>query len=314
MHLACLKRCNTYDQLGLEKWLNMIHALILFDYNYGYDYDDEKNILIGRKDISEYGFFATFTLLLISMMTVYKIFKRFPADIDGKDILSNLNLNHDIPDMYHHFFNINEKIGINFDEELPVPTTPSEHHTIYAEKNIKYFKPFFDRYFNLNENILNKIGFLKSKYNVNSDNSISIIYRDTDKWTDLGGFNYLCPAPYFRFATLIMEKNPDYKILIQTEDHGLKLFFQKYLKATFFDETLTSQTLVQPVFLEKIENKLEWAEYYMASLWIHSKSKYLISYTGNSSFFLYLNRGTTNNFFQEITFTKHIDEFFVKNN
>jgi hypothetical protein len=288
----------------------MIHADILF----GYDYDDEKNILIGRKGIAEYGFLSTFTLLLISIMTVYKKFKRVPADIDGKNILSNLNPNHDILDMYHHFFNINEKIEINFDEELPVPTTKDEHHTIYTENNIKYYKPFFDRYFNLNKKILNKIEFLKSKYNVNSDNSISIIYRDTDKWTDLGGVNYLCPAPYFRFATLIMEKNPDYKILIQTEDHGLKLFFQKYLKATFFDETLTSQTLVQPVFLEKFENKLEWAEYYMASLWIHSKSKYLISYTGNSSFFLYLNRGTTNNFFQEITFTKHIDEFFVKNN
>ena len=103
-------------------------------------------------------------------MTVYKIFNRFPADIDGKDILSKLNLNHDISDMYHHFFNINEKIEINFDEELPVPTTPEEHHTIYAEKNIKYFKPFFNRYFNLNNNIHNKIEFLKSKYNVNSDN------------------------------------------------------------------------------------------------------------------------------------------------
>lgn len=31
----------------------MIHTDILF----GYDYDDEKNILIGRKGIAEYGFF-----------------------------------------------------------------------------------------------------------------------------------------------------------------------------------------------------------------------------------------------------------------
>ncbi len=143
----------------MVKQLNMIHSLILF----GYDYDDKKNILIGRKDISEYGFFAPFTLLLTSIMTIYKKFKRLPVDIDGKNILSNLNPNHNIPDMYHHFFNINKKIEINFDEELPVPATPNEHHTIYAEKNIKYFKPFFDRYFNLNENIQKKIEFLKKE-------------------------------------------------------------------------------------------------------------------------------------------------------
>jgi hypothetical protein len=62
------------------------------------------------------------------------------------------------------------------------------------------------------------------------------------------------------------------------------------------------------------EDKLEWSENYVAALFLHSKSKYLITYTGNSAFFLYLSRGTTNNLYQEITFTNNnYDDFFSIN-
>lgn len=64
----------------------MIYENIL----YGYDYDSEKNILIGREDIKDYGFFSTFTLLLTSIMVVHRKFGKTPDDIDGTNLLRKL--------------------------------------------------------------------------------------------------------------------------------------------------------------------------------------------------------------------------------
>jgi hypothetical protein len=167
----------------------MIHENIL----YGYDYDDIENKLTAREDIKNYGFFSTFTLLLTSIMTVYRKFGKTPDIIDCKKGMAKFK-NEENFDLYHHFFHINNDIEINFDEELPVPLSPDDHHTVYSEKYIN------------------------------------------------------------------------------------------------------------------------WCEFYIASLWIQAKSKYVITYTGNSSFFVYLVRQTTKNFIQEITFTKNYNDFFINEN
>jgi hypothetical protein len=86
------------------------------------------------------------------------------------------------------------------------------------------------------------------------------------------------------------------------------------LGSKVINETLVSNRDDYPLFLHLQENKLEWSENYVAALFLHSKSKYLITYTGNSAFFLYLSRGTTNNLYQEITFTNNnYDDFFSIN-
>jgi hypothetical protein len=289
----------------------MIYENIL----YGYDYDSEKNILIGREDIKDYGFFSTFTLMMTSLMVVYKKFKKTPTGIDGKFLLRKLKKDSEI-DMYHYFFHIDNSVEINFNEELPVPFSPDDQHTIYSEKYLKYYQPFFKKYFNINKNITEKILFLKEKYNVSEDNTISVIYRDSDKWTDMGGFNYISAAGYFRKCKDIIDsEDVRPNIIIQSENSGVIKTFQEAFGSTFFMETsLGNSSEIYPPIPINDDIKLEWSEYYVATLWILSKCKHVISYTGNSSFFVYLNRGTTKNFTQEITFTKNHNEFFVTNN
>jgi len=289
----------------------MIYENIL----YGYDYDSEKNILIGREDIRDYGFFSTFTLMITSLMVVYKNFKKTPISIDGKFLLRKLKQESNI-DMYHYFFHIDESIEINFDEELPVPFSPDDQHTIYSEDYIKYYEPFFKKYFNINENIQNKITQLKEKYKINQENTISVIYRDSDKWTDMGGFNYISAGGYFRKCKEIIESEEVRPtVVIQSENSGVIRTFHEAFGSVFFTETsLGNSSEIYPPIPINNDIKLEWSEYYIASLWILSKCKHVITYTGNSSFFVYLNRGTTKNFTQEITFTKNYNDFFVTNN
>jgi hypothetical protein len=285
--------------------------MIIERVGYGYDYDTVKNILIGRKDIEGYGFFSTFTLLLSAIMYTYKKFKKIPNDIDGRNLLRNL-CSQEGYDMYKHFFHIDKDFVINLEHEMPVPFTNDDQHTIYEEKYSKYYCEFYKKFFSLNHNISEKIEKIVKKYNINSDNTLSVVYRGTDKWTDFGGFNHVSPGIYLKLAREIKENNPNINVLIQSESDFINNVFHSSLGANHITETLTSKVDGTPLFLYLNENKLEWAEYYVACIMIHSKSKFLITYTGNSSFFLYLNRGTTKNMYQEITFTKNnYDDFFV---
>lgn len=288
----------------------MIHEHI----TYGYDYDTEKNILYGRKEISDYGFFSTFTLLITALMGTYNKYKKLPVDIDGTKLLRHL-CKEDGYDMYKHFFHINSDVNIDFDTPMPVPYTNDDQHTVYRNEDVVYYSSFYKKYFNINKNISDKIDFILDKYKIDSENTISIVYRGTDKWTDFGGFNHISPGLYFRIAKELREKNPNMKILIQSESESVNRIFHQGLGSIQIEETLTSKIDGIPIFLYLENEKLNWAEYYVAALMIHSKSKILITYTGNSSFFLFLNRGTTENMYQEITFTKNnFEDFFVLNN
>jgi hypothetical protein len=280
---------------------------------YGYNYDTITGQLIGRRDIGNYGFFSTFTLLITSIMGVYNKYGVMVKTIDGRNLLKNLNKD-DSYDMYSHFFHIDESIEINFNRPMPVPLTNDDQHSIYREEYAIFYSSFFKRYFNLNDNIKNKIEEFKLKYNINPENTISVVYRSTDKWTDMDGFNHISPALYFKLTKKLKTQNPNFNTFIQSENKGINKVFIEGLNANFIEETLATNRNDLPIFLHLEKDKLEWSENYVAALFLHSKSKFLITYTGNSAFFLYLSRGTTNNLYQEITFmNNNFDDFFSIN-
>ena len=129
----------------------------------------------------------------------------------------------------------------------------------------------------------------------------------------MGGFNYISPALYLRLTRKLKEENPDFEVLIQSESDGINTIFHQAFGSTFIEETLTSKKDGLPIFLHLDENKMEWSENYVAALLVHSKSNKLITYTGNSAFFVYLCRGTTKGMYQEKTFmNNNFDDFFTK--
>jgi hypothetical protein len=287
----------------------MIHENIL----YGYDYDEINNILIGRDDIRDYGMFSSFTLMLGSLMVVYKNFGKVVEHIDGKNILAKFKSEDNI-DLYHKFFRIDKDYQINLPREFPVPFSPDDQHTIYSEEYINYYYPFIKKYFNFNSSILSKVEEIKQKYNIDPDQFISVVFRDSDKWTDFGGFNYVSAGAYVRLTEKIKEQNPDLKILIQSENPNVVTFFG-YKGAISIEETMLDKSCQEyPPIKKNIEKRTEWVEYYIAALYVISQSKYVITYTGNSAFFVYLFRGTTNNLYQEKTFLQDYNDFFVNNN
>jgi len=291
----------------------MIHEQILL----GYDYDDDKKELIAREDISYYGFFSTFTLMITSIMEVYKKFGVLVESIDSKKCLYLMKKEKSLDfDIYNYLFKIDKNYEFpNLDINMPVPMGPDDHHTLYKEEYIQYYYPFFKRYFSLSNELQEKYNFLINKYNINSEKTISIVFRDSDKWTDWGGYNYVSAGAYLKLTKKVIESDSECnRIFIQTENEGVMRHFGSSVRAEFIEETKTSSDNYSAPLMTIEKNILDWASYYICSLYIHSKSKHLITYTGNSSFFLYLSRGTTKNMHQEITFTKDFNDFFIKNN
>jgi len=284
----------------------MIHEHV----SYGYDYNDETNTLTANPAIGHYGFFSTFTLLFTSIIATYKKFNKLPQ-IDGRNILKHLNTDEN-KDMYRHFFETDESVQISFGDELKI-YHPDIHQMIYADDDAKYFKPFFDRYFKLNHHINWKLNRLIEQYSVDSKNSISLIIRGSDKWTDFGGIATAGPGAFIRMAEKLVQENPGSKVLLQTEHDDIINFCRHKFPMSVFEETKTTTNPSVPIFLTNVENKLDWAEWYVAALWLHARSKYVITYSGNSALFVFLVRGSTQNLYQEIAFKKPIEDFFVKN-
>lgn len=289
---------------------------------YGYNWDDSTKTLIAHDQIKHYGMFSTFTLMLISIIGAYKKYNTLVENYDYSNIMQKFKWAESV-DMYHHFFKVDRSIHIDFDPELipGILLHPDNQHLIYKSEYSKYFTPFFKRYFSPSDIIKERIENLRTKYQINSDNSISIIYRDSDKWTDMGGgFLSVQAGVYFRTAKNLIEqeiketgKRPE--ILIQTENPGVvQIFKESGLPCKFIEETkLDKDQSIYPPVVKDISLRKDWIENYVASLWLHSQSKRVVTYTGNSAFFVYLMRGNTTNFYQEKTFQMNPEDFFVIN-
>lgn len=280
----------------------MIHKEISF----GYDYDADNKILIAWDAIAGYGLFSTFTLLLSATTACHAKYESTPNEIVFGNSLSKFNEGNE--DLYKYLFNIDTSIEIPPEDKCHVG--PDNHHVIYSGDQLKKLQPFFKKYFSLNEETNNVKLSLEDKYDIKDKHRISTIYRGSDKWTDFGGFNSLGPAAYLRLTEKIFESDKTLKVLIQTEDKRVSNWFCSRFHGQFIEETSIGDVEHNRDPIPK-EDKLNWLRNYVASLYIHGESEHIITYTGNSGYFVALIKGETENLHQEITFTKGHEDFFV---
>ena len=279
------------------------------DISFGYDYDEEGRALIARPLIEDYGLFSTFCLLLSATTACHSKCGNVPDEIKFGKSLSKFNDKENPQDLYNFLFKVDASVEITSDQKHHVG--PDNHHTLYTDNSIRRLQPFFKKYFSLNTETLAVKNTLKDKYNIQDTNRISVIYRASDKWTDFGGFINTGPASYYRLASDLWHQNKDsgMKLLIQTEDAGVADWFCRSLHGQFISETSIGETnsVTQPI---PSQNKLNWLRNFVASLYIHSESKILITYSGNSGYFASLARGNANDLYQENSFTKSYRDFF----
>jgi len=277
--------------------------------SFGYYYYPEENKVVSMDKISQYGLFSTFTLLLSTITLIHRDYKKLPVKFDLSNALMKFKTNKE-DDLYNKLFKIDESVEI--DKILPVG--PDPHHTLYNEDLIKGLYPYIKRYFTLSDELIDIKNHILQKYELLNKDYVSVIYRGSDQFTDRGGFISVNCSAYEKLARSIISEIPiqDRMLLIQSEEPRVLSYFIGQLGAKFIKETDVGD--IGKTDVPVPNNGLdEWLKNYITSIYIHSQSKTLITYTGNSGFWSVLFRGSMNEVYQETTFQLDRNLFFKKN-
>lgn len=277
--------------------------------SFGYYYYPEENKVMSMDKISNYGLFSTFTLLLSTITLIHRDYKKLPKKFDLSNALMKFKTNKE-DDLYKILFKIDESVEI----DKISPVGPDPHHTLYTEDRINGLYPYIKRFFTLSDELTNIKNNLLQKYELVNKDYVSVIYRGSDQFTDRGGFISVNCSAYEKLARSIISEIPvqNRVLLIQTEEPRVLSYFRGQLGAKFISETDIGEIgkTDAPVPNNGVD---EWIKNYVASIYIHSKSKTLITYTGNSGFWVVLFRGMMNEVYQETTFQLDRNLFFKKN-
>ncbi|MHA2402408.1 MAG: hypothetical protein ACXADH_05395 [Candidatus Kariarchaeaceae archaeon] len=199
-------------------------------------------------------------------------------------------------DIYPDFHTIDSTIDLDLyvDVELPDPNRyqPNVYQfDIYNQLRNKFFGP--------NDLIKERVQYLKNKYSINPEKTISVLYRGTDKGTEL---SLAHPQEYLFVTQQLLEKNPDFKVLLQTDQTQVIQMFAEVLgdKLIFFEETpsTTSSSVIWNLMERSGADSIDWSQWFDAALRCVSDCKYIVNHTGNVAFFANLYRGSLDGVYQ----------------
>lgn len=176
--------------------------------------------------------------------------------------------------------------------------TPNYQYLKYKDIGFRGISPFVKLYFSPSLRIINTIETLENKYSIDYDNTCSVYYRGNDKDSETGLAEY---EEFFNKATEVLQQHPNIKFLIQTDElEFAEAFEQRFSNSFWFDElSMINHDPNSSVHhsLPRNERK-EHASWFLAAIIVMSKTKHLITYSGNCGLWAVLYRGNSENVYQ----------------
>lgn len=215
----------------------------------------------------------------ISYAMGYKHFKRDP-DLD----------------IYPHFHKINTNQSLDLFKEIELPDSNRYQPNLY---DFEAYNKIVNRFFSPSDIVSEKVKFLEEKYQIDASKTVSVSYRGTDKGTEL---TLASPEEYLSVVKNILEENPEFKVLLQTDQTQVIQYFHSVLgdKLIFFEETpsTTSNLVIWKIIEDNGGDSIDWQQWCDAAFRVVSKCKYVINHTGNVAMFTNLYRGSLENVYQ----------------
>lgn len=199
-------------------------------------------------------------------------------------------------DIYLDFHKINEKIDLDLFVDIPLPDSNKCQFDLYR---FDIYNKIRDRFFNPSDLIVERKNILINKYKFDPQKTISVLYRGTDKSTEL---KLGSPTEYLKVVKNILKNNPDFKVLLQTDQTQVIQYFYDQLGDILitFEETpsTSSNKVIWSLIEQSDKDSIDWSQWFDAALRCVSECKYLINHTGNVAFFANLYRGNTDEVYQ----------------
>jgi hypothetical protein len=192
--------------------------------------------------------------------------------------------------IYPDFHQIDSSVKMDLFSEVQLPDSNRFQPNLY---NFSIYSQIRNRFFNPSSIILDKKNFLREKYNIEFEKTISVLYRGTDKGTEL---RLAHPLDYLYITKQLLADNPNFKVLLQTDQTQVIQMFYDELgdKLITFEETpsTTSNNVIWNLMEKKGVDSIDWSQWFDAALRCVADCKYLINHTGNVAFFANLYRGS----------------------
>jgi len=238
------------------------------------------------------GFFSHCSVRLYKIIEFFNQNGELPESIDGSGLfIKYKNTDEDVSNFFFKKENITgffEKCKFDFDSQF----------LEYNKIEFNSINKFVNAYFSPTEMVDSIILDLQNKYRINFNNTCSVFYRGNDKCTETNLAKY---EDFFNKVDDILVKFPDIKFLVQTDEVEFLLDFQKRYKNSFFFSEIPLINKNSNMSVHDslpIEQRKLSAAYFLAATIIVSRTKYLITHSGNCGLWAALYRGNSDNIHQ----------------
>jgi len=220
------------------------------------------------------GFFSNCSVRLKQIIKFFNENQILPKNIDSSAQFANYKEEADdlVEDLTKYFFE--QKFPPIIDKKNNQIVNPLQY-SIYKNIDFKQVATLIETFFSPSTTIKDIVSSLENKYSLEYENICSVYYRGNDKAEETGIAEY---KQFFNKAQEVLQKNSNIKFLIQT------------------DEPQFAQTFKQSVHHSLPRDKRkEHASYFLAAIIIMSKTKHLITYSGNCALWIALYRRNAKN-------------------
>jgi hypothetical protein len=199
-------------------------------------------------------------------------------------------------DIYSKFHKINVEQDLDLFIDTPLPDSNKCQFDLYR---FDIYNKIRDRFFNPSDLIVERKNTLINKYKFDPQKTISVLYRGTDKATEL---KLGSPTEYLNVVKNILKDNPNFKVLLQTDQTQVIQYFYDQLGDILitFEETpsTTSNRVIWSLMEQSEKDSIDWSQWFDAALRCVADCKYIVNHTGNVAFFANLYRGSTDRVYQ----------------
>jgi hypothetical protein len=246
------------------------------------------------------GFFSCCSIRLFQLIDFFNNKKKLPTRIDASKQFSfykqnPFDENEDLNFLFFkHYNHVEETIeyidNINY--------TWDDQFIPYKNIDIQKINFFIRKYFTLSDFIKNIITETEKKYEIDYENTISVCYRGNDKWRETKIAKY---EDFFIKCDELNKKNQNCKFFLQTDElEFLKEFYKNFPNTFHLQEIPVIHKNKDGVVHYTINpsNKPTFACDILKSIYMLSKSKHVITHSGNCGIWIYLFRNNVENFHQ----------------
>jgi len=223
------------------------------------------------------GFFSCCTVRLEAILEYFRAFHRLPRLVDSSQQFAWYKRN-PAEDVSPHLFKSREDVEIPW-TGLPIRTTNAQQEqqfSDYSRLNYAGLKPFVDRYFTPSAEIQQIIDHIERSGPVPSGDVCSILFRGGDKKLETIQPSY---AELVLKAVQLRLKHPQLRFLVQTDEPDFFEYAQRELEgACFFINGANDDPLLR-------------ISIYLASIVVISRSRFVVSTSGNGEMWVRLFRG-----------------------